>query len=354
MVADLTVRQANSADNDQWNNFVLSIEASNHSYLFNWSKVIENTFKQRPLYLLAESASGQIEGVLPLVHFKSSLFGNSLTSVPFLNAGGILAASDRAKFALKQRLVELHNKLQTEFVEIRSVDPEPILADTFNHSSHKVAYELELAPPVELFSSFSKKLRAQIKRPQKAGYSTQFLKRGVESSKFVDDFYRVFSRNMRDLGTPVYTRDFFTNLLSEFSENAMLAIVYGPSGPAACGLLIGSGARVEMLLASSIRKFNSDAPNMLLYWEAMQWAFQNGYRIFDFGRSTPDSGPAKFKEQWGAVKRTLNWYYYPATKAGSAVKSGDEGSFGLAVRLWRLLPVPVANLIGPHLSRLIP
>ena len=32
----------------------------------------------------------------------------------------------------------------------------------------------------------------------------------------LDDFYHVFAINMRDLGTPVYSKAFFKNMLEEF------------------------------------------------------------------------------------------------------------------------------------------
>lgn len=354
MAADLAIHEASPLDKKRWNEFVLASGADHHSYLYEWSTVIARVFKQKPVYLMAESVSRELVGVLPLVEFKSALFGRSLISTPFLNAGGIVSASPAAERALCNHSIEIHGRLGTSYIELRNIQRSNVLGDQFNCSSHKVAYELTLTPPDAMFSSFSKKLRAQIRRPQKSGFTVDYYSAGDDIGRGVADFYKIFSRNMRDLGTPVYSRRLILTILEEFGARATIAIVSGPRGPAACGLLIGCGERVEILLASSIREFNADAPNMLLYWETMQWAYNKGYKVFDFGRSTPDSGPARFKEQWGAAKRELHWYYYPKSKLGSSVQSGDSGSFGLAVKLWKMLPVPFANCLGPFISRQIP
>jgi FemAB-related protein (PEP-CTERM system-associated) len=354
MGVELTVREAGVEDCERWNHFVLTAGAPHHSYLYNWSTIIKRSLNQQPHYLLAGDRQGRIVGVLPLVHFRSRLFGDSLTSVPLLNAGGILAVTSDAEIALRDRGLNLSRDLGTAYVELRNINAANTLDDTFNLSTHKVSYELPLTEPDELLSSFSKKLRAQIKRPQKSGYTVKFSSGGNDAERSLTDFYRVFSRNMRDLGTPVYSRKLLSTILEELRELTTLVIVYGKRGPAACGLLVGYGHRTEILLASSVRDYNADAPNMLLYWEAMKWAYEQGYRIFDFGRSNPDSGPARFKEQWGAVKRSLHWYYYPKDKGSSSVTSGEEGSFGVAVRIWKRLPVSIANIVGPIISRQIP
>ncbi|MEZ5583585.1 MAG: GNAT family N-acetyltransferase [Candidatus Competibacteraceae bacterium] len=67
---------------------------------------------------------------------------------------------------------------------------------------------------------------------------------------------------------------------------------------------------MEIPWASSLRKYNSLSPNMLLYWSVLEFACKKGYRIFDFGRSTPGEGTYRFKEQWGAKPVQLYWHYW--------------------------------------------
>jgi predicted N-acyltransferase len=102
----------------------------------------------------------------------------------------------------------------------------------------------------------------------------------------LDAFAHVFAMNMRDLGTPVYTQEFFRNILEMFPQSTWICTVYKEKEPIASGVLSGFKGCLEMPWASSIRKYNSLSPNMLLYWSVLKFACQHGYRVFDFGRST--------------------------------------------------------------------
>ena len=63
-----------------------------------WLDVIRKAFGHETKYLVAESTEG-IAGVLPLVLFRSRLFGRFAVSMPFLNDGGILADTADAERA---------------------------------------------------------------------------------------------------------------------------------------------------------------------------------------------------------------------------------------------------------------
>ncbi|MGI9505658.1 MAG: GNAT family N-acetyltransferase, partial [Geminicoccaceae bacterium] len=219
---------------------------------------------------------------------------------------------------------------------------------------HKVAMRLPLGDDEEaLFRSFKGKLRSQVRRPSKAGAEAQVINGSNITMRDIDAFYRVFSENMRDLGTPVFPRSLFKEVINAFQDRAWITVIWMDRHPAAVGLMIGAGTSIEMIWASSLRCFNRISVNMLLYWESMRTALQNGYRVFDFGRCTPDSPTFRFKAQWGARPQTLHWYYMKGTGDIPDV-SPDNPKFRAAVRSWQYLPVAVANRIGPLLARSLP
>ena len=53
---------------------------------------------------------------------------------------------------------------------------------------------------------------------------------------------------------------------------------------------------------------------MLLYWTMLADAIECGARIFDFGRSSRNTGPHHFKRQWGAQETPLHWEYILLTR----------------------------------------
>jgi serine/alanine adding enzyme len=336
-----------------WNAYLKKVKLDHFAHCWEWREIIEGTFKHKPYYLAAFQGD-EIEGILPLFFVKSPLFGNSLISVPYLNSGGIVASSEIAFSSLVAKADELKTSLKVSYVEFRGrhaekgyVSPKgfPLPVRT-----HKVAMRMGLPNSgEELMASFDKKLRAQVKRPEKAGVTAQTTS---GASANISDFYKVFSKNMRDLGTPVYPRKFFELIFEQF-ETARCIVCYLDKTPIAAGVTIGFQDSVEIPCASSLREHNATSANMLLYRTAMEEGIKSGYKFFDFGRSSPDSGTFKFKEQWGALPQTLHWYYL-ANPTDVPDVNPKSPKFSLFVGAWKMLPLPVANTLGPFLTRGLP
>jgi FemAB-related protein (PEP-CTERM system-associated) len=203
--------------------------------------------------------------------------------------------------------------------------------------------------PEALWQSFTPKLRAQIRRPQQE--DPQVLQGGAA---LLDDFYSVFSRNMRDLGTPVYGKNFFRTILETFPQSCYIVVIRHSDRPVAAGFLIGHRDTLEIPWASSLREVNRLSMNMLLYQEALKLAIARGYRQFDFGRSSRDSGTYRFKQQWGAQPRELHWHYWLADDSELPALNPDNPRYALAIRLWQRLPLQIANALGPRIVKNLP
>ncbi|MBH1993121.1 MAG: FemAB, partial [Sphingomonadaceae bacterium] len=65
-----------------------------------WMRAMTQATGHRAIMLAAVAPSGRINGVLPLHHVKSRLFGAALVSSAFAVDGGILAEDTRAVAAL--------------------------------------------------------------------------------------------------------------------------------------------------------------------------------------------------------------------------------------------------------------
>lgn len=345
---------AGHQDAGDWQGYVSRADLDGHFHDFAWRDVIHRALRHRPLYLIARKGKA-VTGILPLFDVRSRLFGRSLVSVPFLNGGGLVTSDLESADALLAKVEEIVRHGGYRYGELRQraslgEDQRKALACR----QHKVAMRLPLGHDADaLFQSFKGKLRSQIRRPQKAGATAQIINGANVVKRDLDSFYRVFSENMRDLGTPVFPRLLFKETIDGFRERTWLVVVWVDNHPAAVGLMVGSGHSVEMIWASSLRCFNPISVNMLLYWEAMQSAVLNGYRFFDFGRCSPESPTYRFKAQWGAEPTPLHWYY---AKGNGKIPdiSPDNPKFRAAVRTWQYLPIAVANRLGPLVARSLP
>ena len=311
-----------------------------------WLNVIRGAFGHDTKYLVAE-ASGDVAGILPLVFFRSRLFGRFAVSMPFLNYGGVLASTPEAERALLTRAIEETRSAGGSHLELRHARQHfPDLAP----KRQKVAMELHLhATSDAQWQALDRKLRNQVRKAEKSALTT--TTGGVE---LLDDFYRVFARNMRDLGTPVYGQGFFRAVLTTFAGQSRVFVVRLKDQPVAASIVHWYKDRIEVPWASSLREFNPLCANVQLYWEMLRFSIEHGFATFDFGRSTPGEGTYQFKKQWGAEARELVWEYWMADGKPLPQLNTKNPKFELAIRAWQRLPLSVATALGPHVVRNIP
>jgi len=330
---------------ETWNQYVKSRPAASLYYRAEWKDLIQKVFGHDGYYFYACSA-GEIVGILPLVRLKSGLFGDFMTSMPYFNSGGAIANSA----LIEQELMATANshaaKLGIDHIEYR----DDIFRENLPVRSEKVNMILSLPNnDNDLWDTFSSKLRSQIRRSQREETRVMFGDKDC-----LDDFYTVFARNMRDLGTPVYSKVFFANILQKFAEHSKIIVVYIGNRPVAAAFLLGYKDILEIPWASTIKDVNHLSMNMLMYWQVLKFAIKNGYRYFDFGRSSMNSGTFRFKQQWGAKPKQLYWHYWLAENVALPRLNPDNPKYAMAISVWKRLPLFITNWIGPYIVRNLP
>ena len=399
---NVTITTLTEGDSTAWDTYVNNHPDANLYHLSGWKNVIEKTYNHKTYYLVAVNTSNQnsklkihncITGVLPLVHIKHFIFGNNLISMPFFDMGGILADNQETEQALLTEAISLGQQLKVDTLELRhqhpldnrNISPPNLTSSEFSvrtrlcgsvannmglygsvannqdnpenlktrtacaTQTHKVRMLLDLPESSEmLMKSFRSKLRSQIRKPTKEG-----LKTTIGGKELIDDFYHVFSINMRDLGSPVHSKKLMENTLRVFPEHAKIVVVYKGRIPLACSMLFDFRGTIFNPWASSLRQYGRLSPNMLLYWTMLAYACETGCKYFDFGRSTPDEGTYKFKKQWGAKPEPLHWHYIFLNGRPVELETSEKSKFDKAIQYWKKLPVPVTKIIGPRIRKYI-
>jgi FemAB-related protein (PEP-CTERM system-associated) len=330
----------------EWDKAVERLEGGTFCHLSAWGTIFERAFGHQLHRWVTRGPRGEVVGLLPAVEMRSRLFGRSLLSMPFLNYGGPLGTREH-RLALAAAAIARGKELGADLVELR--DRSAVRTGDRSDAAKVIVLLPLLDDPEALWEDGLKaKVRSQIRRPMKAGMTARF---GLEQ---LDDFYRVFSRNMRDLGTPVLGRGLFEQVVRHLPDRALLCVVRTAEGkPVAAGLGILFRGEFEISWASSLRGYSREAPNMLLYWSLMEEVIRRGGRVFNFGRSTPDSGPHRFKRQWGGEDHPLHWTRW-SPKGDASPPAKEGGIYQKAIAVWQRLPLPVANTVGPLISRGLP
>lgn len=333
-----------TGDATEWDALVRCAPGWTHFHLYGWRSVIGRVFGHECLYLAACTDDGHLAGVLPLVRVKSVAFGHYLVSMPFLNYGGPLG-TERAMQALVEHATDLAQRDDVKLLELRSRTPLPVPLPV---SHRKITVLLDLPHDADaLWKQLDAKVRSQVRRPRKEGVTVRF------GASEVEPFFQVFSRHMRDLGTPTQPLRFFEAIAEQFPEDAWFGCAYYQGRAIAAGCALRWANEVEMTWASALVEYKRIAANMLLYWSFMERAIDDGARVFNFGRCTPGEGTHRFKQQWGSRDVPL-WWYDLATRPGTTTPSPKDSSYSWGPRVWKKLPVSVATALGPRIVQYIP
>lgn len=339
---DVRISQQPPAD---WDGFVAAHSGASIYLRSGWSLLARDVFRHRVYFLEARNADGGLRGILPLVQ-QRGLLGNFLTSVAFFNYGGALGDPE-AVVGLMERARELARELKCSYLELRDV---AVRAPGWDIRTDKVSMMLDLPESIEMLAKqLGSKLRSQIKRAEREKVTVK--QGGLE---LLDQFYPVFARTMRDLGTPVYPVKFFRAILERFPADTLLVLVEHQGAAAAAGFLVFDGKTAEIPWAACLNEAKPLGMNMRLYWELLGAAITRGSQRFDFGRSTVESGTYLFKKQWGAKPLQLHWHRWERDAAAAGQPAKEGRLMKIATSVWQRLPLPIANLIGPRISPGLP
>ena len=344
---EMSVENCSASGRGEWDAFVASRPLATNYHRWGWKDVVEGAFGWRAFYLAAREG-GKIRGILPIIWQKSFLFGSFMTSMPFLNGGGVLADNPEAARALVEEALALASRSGVKYLELRHREAQPELGsdDAIPQSEGSTS----VVPDAEaMFRSFDPKLRADIRKATKWNLQSE-----IGGPELLPEFYDIFAENMRDLGTPPYSRKFFEEIYRVFPDSTYITVVRHEGTAIASSFLIGHADTVEAGWSSSRRKYLPMKPNMALYWQNLRLAGERGYALFDFGRSTVGSGTHRFKMQWGGREEPLHWDYWVPEGGSPPGLNPNNPKYELMIRTWKKLPVGLTRLVGPPIVKRLP
>jgi FemAB-related protein (PEP-CTERM system-associated) len=340
-LATLAVRTRTAADDAAWDGLVRAHANGTFFHLSAWAGVIERAFGHRSHYLVAER-SGIIEGVLPLVHQKSLLFGNALMSIPFGVYGGVLAQSAEASRALVDAACALARDLGVDYLELRNREPTDL---DWPSKDLYVTFRKTLAPTEEAnLLAIPRKQRAVVRKGIDAGLKSE-IDAGTER------LYAAYSESVRNLGTPVFGQRYLRELKVAFGPDCEVLTVLHQGQPVASVMSFYFRDEVLPFYGGGTSAARDCKANDFLYWELMRRACARGLRIFDYGRSKRDTGSFAFKEHWGFEPAPLHYQYYLVRARELPNLSPTNPKYQMFIRAWQRLPLPVARAVGPFLAR---
>jgi len=339
--SSLQVRMMTPADAARWDAFVYACPAATFFHRAGWSEVLNRAFGHQTYFLLAEK-NNVIQGVLPLAEIDSRLFGHSLSALPFCVYGGILANTDAARLALDQAAQALARRLDVDYLEYRNLVP---FHSEWPSKYLYYTFRKAIAPELEAnLLAIPNRRRAMIRKGIKAG-----LRSEIDAD--IGRFFPLFAANSHHHGTPVLPAKYFLLLKEVFgSDCEILSVVKNGK---VLSSVFSFYFRDEVLpyYAGDSAEARDLAANDFKYWELMRRACERGIKVFDYGRSKQGTGTFDFKKNWGFEAQPLHYEYHLLRAKRIPNTNPLNPKYKLFIQLWKKMPLPVANWLGPHIVK---
>lgn len=343
--ADIAVTEldrASAGSWDAWDAFVQACPDATFFHRAGWKRVIEDGLGQSCRFLFARRGDA-VCGVLPLVHVRSRLFGNSLISTGFTVGGGPAVTDAAALAALDARAVALADELDVDYLEYRG--------EAHRHpgwrrsSSLYASFRKPIGPdPGKDMLAIPRKQRAMVRKGIKAGLQSEA---GLDAGRL----HRIYAVSVRNLGTPVFSRKYFAALMQVFDKDVDIVTVTHEGSDVAGVMNFYFRDQVLPYYGGGTGEARRLAANDFMYWEVMRRAVERGCRLFDFGRSKVGTGAYAFKKNWGFDPAPMDYEFHLRKLESLPEINPLNPRYRLFIAAWKRLPLPLANLIGPHIVR---
>jgi len=290
--------------------------------------------------ILAKTFGWKTMELSPDTRWKLSLVctGKSQVSLPHFSYGALFTAdnNDETVGMAESYLARMHFDKGFSGIEWRK----PASGDI---AYHKVASWLRLEPTMELqFSSFSGNLGRKIRKASRNGLVT--VQGGRE---LLAEFYSVYARHMRTLGSGALSKRFFENMLNHYTDAYAGIFLVRLNGKVIGGAFnLSYKGFYENGWFATLRPYQKLYPSYLLHSDMIAHAISLGCHTYSFGRSTPGGGVHQFKQQWNTFDVPLGWLVFPAPTVHLRHQTWIR-------KIWKLLPYPLGNKFGNYIAKWI-
>jgi hypothetical protein len=288
----------------RWVNFISNHPDATIFHHPTWGELLAECYGYNPFAMVTTNDQGKIHGGLPLVEVRSRLSGNRMVSLPFSDFCVPLTNDEATCNSLIQELEVWRRENKCSQIQIHWPLPEQEGVYACEPTvRHITVLDSNLD---ELFRSFRKGVKSSIHQAEKAGV---MVKQG-NSWADLKLFYQLHLQTRRRLGTPVQPLRFFQLLWEKLlsRELGFLLLGYKDSKLVAGAVFLHWNKTLTYKYSASDPAYLNLRPNNLVLWHAIQWGCENGYQVFDWGRTEPENeGLRNFKRGWGSEEQLMHY-----------------------------------------------
>jgi FemAB-related protein (PEP-CTERM system-associated) len=326
--------------------FIKLENVSNFYHTFGWMKAIEESYGLKPV-ILALLDDKKILNVIPFFLLESKFFGKKLVSLPYGDYGGLLF-DFKVDWILK-KLDDIAKETDVDYVEIR----EPNVKFWKHFKSFKTEFKyytfiLNLDKPLEeIWKSFDKKVRNSIRKAEKNNV------RVIEGSrKDLGEFYKLYLRTMKKLGSPPHSFNFFDNVFKFCSKNVKLLFAEYEDRKIAASIFFLHKKRIYYWKNVSDDEYLHLRPNDLILYRMIEFGQKRKYESLDLGRTRVNTGTFLFKKRWGGRMEELKYFFKVYRER--EIPDPEVKKFKFLGKIWSFFPTFFTRRVGPSIRKNFP
>jgi hypothetical protein len=302
-MASVALKNLDIHDSD-WLKFVSSREKGNIFHHPQWCSFISECYRYVPQLMVSYDGNGTLEAGLPSMQVSSLISRPQILCLPFSDFCEPLAVGEGALSRLVNALQEWRREVGSFGIQIHwPLEESP---GVFKGES-TIMHVTKLDPNHEkLFKEFRKGVKSSIHQAEKVGVTARM----GTSWEDVEGFYALHLETRRRLGTPVQPFRFFRLLWEKLIDRHFGFVVsgYKDSQMLASSIFLHWNKTLTYKFSASRPEFWELRPNNLILWHAIKWGCENGYRIFDWGKTDPENeGLRAFKRGWASEEKIMHY-----------------------------------------------
>lgn len=311
-----------------------------------WVEAVARGTGQEALFLLVRGMDGGLRGLLPVNIIHSPLFGRALVSSGFAVDGGIIADEPATVRLIADGAVALAERHSCQTLELRGGEaPGPgwtVRSGGYLNFARPIAADDE----AELLA-VPRKHRAEVRKGLEQGYRITI----GSNERLRAIHYALYQRSVHNLGTPVFPRALFDAVLDALGDDADILMVSAGEKPLSAVISLYHQGAVKPYWQGADRDARKARSNEVMYFALMRHAREKGCHTFDFGRSKVETGTAHYKRNWGFEAEPLDYHVRSLDGREARNINPSAPQYRRKIELWKKLPAPVADLIGPWIAR---
>ena len=344
----ITVRSMQSADVDDVRTYLQRHPKASIYHTLEWQQVLQQSYRY-PCKCIICHDNNRLAGVLPLAQLRNFKGQKKIVGLPFSHFVEPLYDRPEILDALIGYSQTVAIQQKVAYLEIKSQFRS---RPGWSRSSRYLISELDLRQDLAMIK---KGLKSSVRRNIKKAAANNIVVRSCNHGDAIDRFYELMVETRQRQGSLPYSRRFFHNLFQYLAPaQRTLFLAYGGTKAIAGLIMLCHGKRAVYAYGASTsdRRLLQLRPNDLLFWRSIQKMQQERFGVYDFGITpTGHSSLLRFKSQWGTENRNL-FYSYFLCKSKMVPHIDRQGAVAaMASNVFRKLPRPVLQVVGPILLR---